>query len=324
MTMNGARTKKPLWLLIEGKLLELKSQELAEENREQTIRRIAGELDGHGTNVSRHAGHMIQIRDAVDATLKVGRPLREDLDAAVAALTLEDVIDPARATAGLIGDVGATWPRLKDSERRSDIRRIVEKARLDLLVARARGLGVEDGVRFLITEKIVADVITAALGIGEDEYQRVKAAMEAELAERRRVTTLLETVADQPDDARIKTLIDGNVADELMIELAAVDQGAIDGVKQAMEEELKERQRLADEEAARKAAEAAGPALDAIPADEMLEYIESIREILEFSDQEDEIRTMCGQSDIPQSLVDLVVSEPDKLDELEAKAEAQG
>jgi hypothetical protein len=56
----------------------------------------------------------------------------------------------------------------------------------------------------------------------------------------------------------------------------------------------------------------------------MLEYIESIREILEFSDQEDEIRTMCGQSDIPQSLVDLVVSEPDKLDELEAKAEAQG
>lgn len=324
MTTNGARKKKSLWLLIEGKLLEVKSQELAEANREQTIQRIAGELDGAGYNVSRHAGHMIQLRDAIDATMAVGRPLRQDLDAAVGALTLDDVADAGRATAQLIQQVGATWPKLRLSERRQDIRRLVEKARLDLLVARARELGGEAGVRYLIGENVAADVITTALEIGDDEYDRVKAAMAAELAERQRVTKLLESVAGQADDARIKHLIENEVADELIAELAGVGPDAIAGVRQAMEEELKEKQRLAEEEAARKAAEAAGPALDAIPADEMLEYIESIREILEFSDQEDEIRTMCGQSSIPQSLVDLAVSEPDKLDDLEAKAEAEG
>jgi hypothetical protein len=53
----------------------------------------------------------------------------------------------------------------------------------------------------------------------------------------------------------------------------------------------------------------------------MLEHIESIREIMEFSDQEKEIRIMCEQSAIPKSLVDIAVSEPDRLDELEKKAE---
>ena len=62
-------------------------------------------------------------------------------------------------------------------------------------------------------------------------------------------------------------------------------------------------------------------ALDAIPADQMLEYIESIREIMEFSDVEKEIRTMCEQSAIPKALVDIAVSDPDKLDELEKQAE---
>ena len=53
----------------------------------------------------------------------------------------------------------------------------------------------------------------------------------------------------------------------------------------------------------------------------MLDYIESVREIMEFSDQEKEIRVMCEQSSIPNSLVDIAVSEPGKLDELEKKAE---
>ena len=88
-----------------------------------------------------------------------------------------------------------------------------------------------------------------------------------------------------------------------------------------MENELKEKQRLAEEEAARKKAEAEGPALENIPPDDMLGYIESIREIMEFSDQEKDIRVMCEQSSIPKSLVDIAVSEPDKLDELEKKAE---
>jgi hypothetical protein len=103
--------------------------------------------------------------------------------------------------------------------------------------------------------------------------------------------------------------------------MAMVDQGAIDTVKQAMEDDLKEKQRQAEEEAARKKEAAAGPALEDIPPDQMLSYVESIREIMEFSDQEKEIRVMCEQSSIPKSLVDIAVSEPDRLDELEKQAQ---
>ena len=103
--------------------------------------------------------------------------------------------------------------------------------------------------------------------------------------------------------------------------MAEVDQGVIDAVKQTMEEALKEKQKLAEAEAARKKEAASGPKLEDIPADEMLEHIESIRDIMEFSDVEKEIRVMCEQSSIPKALVDIAVSEPDKLDELEKKAE---
>ena len=85
----------------------------------------------------------------------------------------------------------------------------------------------------------------------------------------------------------------------------------MDAVKKAMEEEL----------AAKKAAEAAGPSLENIDSDDMLEYIEGIREVLEFSDVEKDIRTMCEQSSIPKALVDIAISDPDKLDELEKEAE---
>ena len=105
------------------------------------------------------------------------------------------------------------------------------------------------------------------------------------------------------------------------MEMAGVDQAAIDGVKRAMEEEIAEKQRLAEEAAAKKAAEAAGPSLEDIPADEMLEHIEAIREIMEFSDKDEEIRTMCEQSSVPKDLVEVAISDPDRLDELEAAAE---
>ena len=84
----------------------------------------------------------------------------------------------------------------------------------------------------------------------------------------------------------------------------------MDAVKKAMEEEL----------AAKKAAEAAGPSLENIDSDDMLEYIEGIREVLEFSDVEKDIRTMCEQSSIPKALVDIAISDPEKLDELEKEA----
>ncbi len=321
MTTSDTTEKKPLWLLIEENILQLDSQALSEENLEASIQRIAGELDEAGYNVSRHGGNLTTLRFAVDKARKVGRPFLKDFNTAVSALTLEDVADPYLTTNKLLDGIEKTWPDIINSERRSDVIRIVEDTRLDLLIAKAKGLPGDEGIRFLLGEKVASKVITNALDITEEKLEQVKAEIKKELAERARVTTLLEAVGDKSNEEKVKHLFENNVSEELTIEMAKVDQGVIDTVKQAMEDELKEKQRLAEEEAARKKEAAAGPSLEDIPSDEMLDYIESIREIMEFSDQEKEIRVMCEQSSIPKALVDIAVSEPDKLDELEKKAE---
>ena len=321
MTTSDAAEKKPLWLLIEENILELDSQDLSGENLEASIQRIAGQLDNAGYNVSHHGGNMLQLRWAMNETSKIGRPLLKDINTAIAALTLEDVADPYSATDKIIGDIGETWPEFKRSERRADVIQIIEKTKLDLLIAKAKGLPDDEGIRFLIEEQVASEVITKALDISGEKLEQVNTEMEKERAERAKVAKLLEAVEGKPDEEKVKHLLTNNISEELIIEMAKVDQGAIDGVKQAMEEELKEKQRLAEEEAARKKAAAAGPALEEIPPDEMLEHIEAIREIMEFSDKEKEIRVMCEQSSIPKALVDIAVSEPDRLDELEKKAE---
>ncbi len=321
MMTSDATEKKPLWLLIEENILELGSQDLSGENLEASIQRIAGELDNAGYNVSHHGGNMLQLRWAVDEMRKVGRPLMKDFNAAIAAFTLEDVADPYIATNKLIGDIGKTWPRLKGSERRPEVIRIVEETKLDLLITKAKGLSDDEGIRLLIEEQVAPEVITNALDITGEKLEQVNTEMEKERAERARVATLLEAVEGKSNEEKVKHLFANSVSEELIIEMAEVDQGAIDGVKQAMEAELKEKQRLEEEAAARKKEEAAGPSLEKIPPDEMLDHIEAIREIMEFSDQEKEIRVMCEQSSIPKSLVDIAVSEPDKLDELEKEAE---
>ena len=321
MTTSDATEKKPLWLLIEENILELDSQDLSGENLEASIQRIAGELDNAGYNVSHHGGNMLQLRWAMDEMRKVGRPLMKDFNAAIAAFTLDDVDDPYIATDKLLGDIGKTWPRLKGSERRPDVIQIVEKTKLELLVARANGLPDDEGIRLLIEEQVAAEVITDALDITGEKLEQVKTEMEKERLERARVETLLEAVEGKSNEEKVKHLFENNVSEELIIEMAKVDQGAIDGAKQAMEAELKEKKRLEEEAAAKKKEEAAGPSLENIAPEEMLEHIEAIREILEFSDQEKEIRVMCEQSSIPQSLVDIAVSEPDRLDELEKEAE---
>ena len=321
MTTNDATEKKPLWLLIEENILELGSQDLSGENLEASIQRIAGELDNAGYNVSHHGGNMLQLRWAVNEMRKVGRPLMKDFNAAIAAFTLEDVADPYIATNKLIGDIGKTWPRLKGSERRPEVIRIVEETKLDLLITKAKGLSDDEGIRLLIEEQVAPEVLTNALDITGEKLEQVNTEMEKERTERARVETLLEAVEGKSNEEKVKHLFENNVSEELIIEMAKVDQGAIDGVKQAMEAELKEKQRLEEEAAARKKEEAAGPSLENISPDEMLEHIEAIREILEFSDQEKEIRVMCEQSSIPKSLVDIAVSEPDRLDELEKEAE---
>jgi hypothetical protein len=252
---------------------------------------------------------------------KNGRSFLKDFNMAIAALTLEDVADPYATTEQIIQDIGETWPKLKKSDRRSDVIRIVEQTRLDLLVAEAKDLSGDEGIRYLIEERVATEVITKALDITNEKLEQVNAKIEKERAERARVTTLLEVAAGKSDQEKVKHLITNDVSEELIIEMGQFGQDVIDGAKQAMEAELKEKQRLAEEEAARKKAEAAGPALDDIPPDEILDHIEAIREIMEFSDQEKEIRIMCEQSSIPKSLVDIAVSDPDKLDELEKEAD---
>jgi hypothetical protein len=321
MTTSDETKKKPLWLLMEENILELDSQDLPGGNLEASIQRIAGELDNAGYNVSHHGGNMLQLRWAMNETHKVGRPLMKDLNTAIAALTLEDVADPYSVTDKLIRDIGKTWPKLKRSERRPDVIRIVEKTKLDLLITKAKGLPEDEGIRLLIDEQVVPEVITTAMDITGEKLEQVNTEMDKERAERARVATLLEAVEGKSDEEKVKHLFENNVSEELISEMAQVDQGAIDGAKQAMEAELKEKQRLEEEAAARKKEAAAGPALEDIPPDEMLDHIEAIREIMEFSDQEKEIRVMCEQSSIPKALVDIAVSEPGRLDELEKKAE---
>jgi hypothetical protein len=321
MTTSDATEKKPLWLLMEENFLELSSQDLSEENRERTIQRIAGELDNTGYNVSRHGINMLQLRRAIDERCKVGRPLLKDFNDAIAALTLEDVADPILATAKLVRDLGEAWPKLQGSERKADVLRIVQKTKLDLLITKAKGLPGDEGIRLLIEEEVTSEVITKALGITGEKLGQVNTEVEKERVERARVETLLEAVEGKSNEEKVKHLFANSVSDKLIIEMAEVDQGAVDGVKQAIEAELKEKQRLEEEAAARKKEEAAGPPLEEIPPDQMLEHIEAIREILEFSDKEKEIRVMCEQSAIPTCLVDIAVSEPGKLDELEKEAE---
>ena len=321
MTTSDAAGKKPLWLLIEENILELDSQGLSGENLEASIQRIAGELDNAGYNVSHHGGNMLQLRWAMNEAHKVGRPLMQDFSAAIAAFTLEDLADPYSATDKIIGDIGKTWPKLKKSERRPDVIEIVEKTKLDLLIAKAKDLPDDEGIRMLIDEQVDPEVITNALDITAEKLQQVNTEMEKERAERERVATLLEAVEGKSNEEKVKHLFDNNVSEPLIIEMAKVDQAAIDSVKKAMEAELKEKQRLEEEAAAKKKDAAAGPALEEIPPDEMLEHIEAIREIMEFSDQEKEIRVMCEQSSIPKALVDIAVSEPDRLDVLEKEAE---
>lgn len=321
MTETDETKKKPLWLLIEEKFLELNVKDLTGENKEAAIQKVAGELDTTGYNVSRNGGNMIQLRFAMDDMLEVGRPLMKDFNDAIAALSFEDVVDPYSAARKLLDDLGKTWKEIKNPDRGSVVVEFVEKARLDLTIAKAKDLPGDESIRFLIGEEVASEVITNALDITEEKLSQVNAQIEEEKAERAGVATLLEAVDGKSNEEKVKHLFDNNVSEDLIIEMTEADQGLVDNVKQAMEEELKEKQRLEEEAAAQKKAEAEGPSLGDIPADQMLEYIESIREIFEFSDEEKEIRFMCDQSDIPNSLVDIAVSDPDKLDELEKEAE---
>jgi hypothetical protein len=321
MTEAEDKKKMPLWLAIEERFLTLDPQALSGGKVEAAIQQMAGELDQAGYNVSRHGGHMIELRFALKDMLKAGRPLLKDVNAAVEALTLEEATAPYAASDRIVKEISKAWPKFGRPEFRPEVIRRVEKARLDLLIAKAKGMPGDEGIELLIEQMLAFPVILSGLGITEERLAQVDAEMKRRAAERERVAALLEAVKGKTDPERVKHLFDNNVAEKLIMEMAKVDQGVIDGVKKAMEEALKEKERQEAEAAARRKAEAEGPPLEALPPAEMLAYIESIREIMEFSDKESEIRTMCEQSKIPKALIDIAVSEPAKLDELEQAAQ---
>lgn len=313
--------RKPLWLAIEEKLLELNTVSLSADAKEKAIQKIIRELDDQGFNVSKSGGKIMHLRWAMDDMLEVGRPLMKDFNDAIAALSLEDVLDAYSATTDFIDKLGETWEEIRKVENRPDIIRIIEETKLDLLVKKSKEMSENEGIRFLIGEEVTREDIISKLAITEEKLAEVEAEIAKEKAERKRVANLLEKVKDKSDMEKVKHLITNDVAEELIIEMAGVDKAAIKDTQKAMEEEIKEQQRKAEEEAARKKAEAAGPSLEDITPEDMLNHIESIREIKEFSDVEKEIRTMCEQSAIPQCLVDIAISDPDKLDELEKNAQ---
>lgn len=321
MSTTEETVQKPLWIGIEEKLQGLNPADLTGDAKEAAIQKIASELDEEGFKILSSGGRMMQLRWAMDEMISVGRPMMKDLNNAIGALKLEDVINPYTATGNIIAKLSDPWAELKTVECRLDIIAIMEETRLDLLAKKAKEMAEEEGLRYLIGEEVARVEIIERMGITEETLADVEKKIAAEKAEEARVLDLMGKVDGKTDEEKVKHLINSDVAEELILSVAKLSQAAIDGAKKAMEEEIKEKQRLAEEAAAKKAAEAAGPALEDISADDMIDHIDAIREIMEFSDVEKEIRTMCEQSSIPVCLVDIAVSDPDKLDELEKEAE---
>ena len=120
MATSNATEKRPLWLSIEEQIQKLDAQALSSD-MEASIQRMAGELDKVGHSVTGHGGNLIKLRIAVDKAREVGKPLLDDFNAAVSALTLEDAADPYKATNNILEKLGDTWPELKIAERRPDV-----------------------------------------------------------------------------------------------------------------------------------------------------------------------------------------------------------
>lgn len=320
MPENRNEGKEPLWMLIEKQIQKYTDEDFTEANSLATARKIAEELDTTGYNVSKHGGNWMQLTAAVKARNRVGRPFMQDFNQAVSALGLDDIKDTYATAMKIISDLGRDWPSFLASKHRADVDEIIGNKKIELMIAMAKELSGEPGIRYLISESFEPQAIMEALGVSEEEYKSVKSKVDAELAEKARVQELFAAVVDASEEDKIKHLLNKNAADELITEIGGIEQSAIDAVKKSMEKELAEKKRKEEELATKKAAEAAGPTLENIDSDDMLEYIEGIREVLEFSDVEKDIRTMCEQSSIPKALVDIAISDPDKLDELEKKA----
>lgn len=323
MTTNEETQKSPIWWAIEESLLALEGQAVTQENKEETIQKIAGDLDEKGYNIFGSGGNMMSLRWAMDDMLEAGRPMLKDFNDSLSGFKLEDLGNPCHASYKLTDNLGVTWKEIKQSYKRDTLVDIFKETKLDLLVKKAKGLDVEGdlGIRLLIGEEVESQTIIERMEITQEKLDQVNADIAAEIAMRNKVVSLLEKVEGKSDEEKVKYLFDNEITEELIIEVAKIDQSAIDAAKKAIEEELKEKQRLAEEAAAKKKAEAEGPALEDITPEDMYNHIYAIREIMEFSDVEKEIRVMCEQSAVPKALVDIAISDPEKLDELEKQVE---
>jgi len=321
MPENRLDGKQPLWLLIEKEIQNYKDDDFSDVKILETTKKIAAELDKTGYNVSKSGGNWLQLKTVVDKRKIVGRPFIKDFDKAVEALSLDDIENTYAAAMGIIRKIGKDFPYFLVPENRSEVDDIVRTKRIDLVAAKAKELDREEGIRLLLSETFEPKDIIDIMDVSENEYKEVEAKVDAELKEKKRVEDLLSSVAEAPEKEQITLLINEDVTDELILEIGGFEQSALDSIKKEMEEELAEKKRKEEELAAQRAAKAAGPALDEISPEDMLEYIEGLREILDLADSEVDIRIMAEQSSIPNTLVDIAVSDPDKLDELEKEAE---
>lgn len=321
MSTSETTIQNPLWLEMEIRILEFTGNSFSEDKKEEAVQLIAKAMDEAGFNVSNHGDNLLDLRWALDERIANARPLMTDFNAALAGLELEDVADPYKATVKIISDIGDRWPKMQLSERKGTILDCVEKTKLDLLIAKAKELGGDKAVRFLIEEGLAKETIAQSLEIADEKYDEVKKIIDTEQAEKSRVLSLLEEKEGSSSEDTVKHLIDNKVSDALILELAGIDQSVVDGVKKDMEAELEARRKLEEEAAKKREEAAAGPPLEEISPEERLEHIEAIRDIMDLCDKEEEIRSMCSQSNIPKCLVDIAIANPDDLDAIEKEAE---
>lgn len=310
----------PLWWAIEESLLALEGESVNEENKEDIVQKIAEELNSKGYGLDTSGGKMLKLRWALDDMLNAGRPMLKDFNQALSGFKLEDLSNPCHASYKLTDNIGTTWKTIKKSCKRTKLVEVFEATKLDLLVKEAKEMEGDLGIRLLIGEEVESGLILEQMGITQEKLDQVNSDIAAEIAMRNKVIEMLEKLEGKSDEEKVKHLFDNDITEELIIEVGGFDQTIIDNAKKAIEEELKEKQRLAEEAAAKRKAEAEGPALDDITPEDMANHIYAIREIMEFSDVEKEIRVMCEQSAVPKALVDIAVSDPEKLDELENQA----
>ena len=106
MTLSSEPLYEPLWLAMEKKISEHASEDSTGSNLEALIHKIAAELDESGYNVSTYGGNLLQLRWAMNEKNKNGKPLMQDLNAAMQGLSFEDVANPQAAAAKIKNSLG--------------------------------------------------------------------------------------------------------------------------------------------------------------------------------------------------------------------------